>query len=598
MKSHSDAAVRKWVTGVLAGVYTPEPNEEIYEWAERTMRIPATENEEMAGMLWSSSTTPYVREVMRWAKRPGKGEFWIRKSSQVGFTMAILIVICWMIVHRPGNIAYALDSVDEARKLSRSRLQKWIEHNRLLEEIGEEADALNNLTYFFRGTTVYMLGAYSIGGWANKSIALFILDELDKHPYLEGEGTTVTLARERCKRPKNAKIIGFSTPGETDQITSEWKTGTCEEIRFPFPCCGHVQALKRENLVYSSKEFRDLAGALDLEKVERDAYFKCEFCATGRLIDSQKMPAMQTCTSVPTNLKARPKIRSLHLWDAYSPFRTFGSIALEAIAAEGNVTLLERLHRGTYGEQFARAGRSLKHQDILDCCAPGPGRDGHYVRGSIPFEPVLVCCAIDLQKDVQKGVKVAIDKKGNFYVLDWVTTLVLDDAIAWGYESVLGLDDIPHYVTTGVIDEGHRPMDVRRACLANLPTFWPIKGRSTSQVREIISTSFSFVDGEEICSYHIAEDQFKWQLLNMIVDRKKRLKKGDFVLHMPFDAADDENFIDEFCNEHPVKKTNALGKERWEWKTVGPNDFWDCVKYCMAIWAIMRPELVKQGMAA
>ncbi|RYD24949.1 MAG: hypothetical protein EOP87_25270, partial [Verrucomicrobiaceae bacterium] len=256
MKPPDMQQVMAWVTSVLAGTYMPEPDEEIYEWAERTMRIPATENEEMAGMLWSSNTTPYVRDLLRWVKRRGKGEFWIKKSSQVGFTMAVLIVICWFCVHRPGNIAYALDSVEEARKLSRTRLMKWIEENKLLAEMGEDEDALNNLTYFFKGTTVYMLGAYSSGAWANKSIALFILDELDKHPYQEGEGTTVTLARERCKRPKNAKIIGFSTPGDTDQITTEWKTGTQEEIRFPFPCCGYVQALKREHLVYSTKEFK------------------------------------------------------------------------------------------------------------------------------------------------------------------------------------------------------------------------------------------------------------------------------------------------------------------------------------------------------
>ena len=146
MKPPNTAAIRAWVAGAPAGIYTPEPNEEIYEWAERTMRIPGTENEEMAGMLWTSATTPYVRDLMKWAKRPGKGEFWIKKSSQVGFTMAVLLIICWMVVHRPGNIAYALDSIDEARKLSRTRLQKWIEENRLLEEIGEEADALNNLT--------------------------------------------------------------------------------------------------------------------------------------------------------------------------------------------------------------------------------------------------------------------------------------------------------------------------------------------------------------------------------------------------------------------------------------------------------------------
>lgn len=581
------AHVRAWVAGVLAGIYAPEPDEEIWEWAERTLRIPSTENEELAGTYWSSSLTPYVREVMEWARRPGKGEFWICKSSQVGFTMAVLIIICWMMVHRPGNVAYAIDSIHEARKISKTRLKRWIEDNRLLDALSEENDALENLTYYLRGMTVYMLGAFSKGGWANKSITLFILDELDKHPYIEGEGTTVTLARERCKRPKNAKIIGFSTPGETDQITKECKRGTLEEIRIPFPCCGHKQALKWEAFTFGTKEFRDLAGEYDLEKVRTSTYFKCELCG-GRLEDRQKRAAMQDYESVPTNPKAMPGVRSLHLWDAYSPFVTFGELALEWIACQGDETLIERYLRGRRGMQYERTGRNIKHADILACRGP-------YKRGTIHFEPILVCMAIDLQGDVQKAVKLAFDASGNCHVVDWFVSLVLSEAVEWGYEPIEGPSG-PLYVRTGLIDEGHRAHEVRRMCLQHLPTFWPVKGRGSLQVREVIGTSYPWVDGEEICCYHIAEDQYKWQLLTRIVDRDRRRRRGDSLFFVPQDADDDDDFVAELTHERPVKKKNALGREVWVWEKTGPNDFWDCVKYGLAIWDILAPELLPRGM--
>lgn len=580
-------AIREWVGGVLRGIYAPEPDEEIWEWAERTLRIPATENEEMAGMLWSSAYTPYVRELMKWVRRPGKGEFWIKKSSQVGFTMAVLIVICWMIVHRPGNVAYAIDSVHEARNISKTRLRKWIELNNLLDSIGEDADAMSNLTYFFRGMTVYMMGAFSKGGWANKSIVLFILDELDKHPYIEGEGTTVELARERCKRPKNAKIIGFSTPGEGDQITTEHEKGTCEEIRIPFPCCGHMQALKWETFVFGTKEFRDLADGYCREKVEHGAYFKCELCG-GRLPDSAKSAAMQRYQSVATNEKASGRVRSLHVWDAYSPFVTFGQLALEWIDAQGDVTMLERFMRGRRGEKYEKSGRILKHADILAC-------RGAYRRGTVPFVPILLCQAIDIQGDVQKAVKIAVDEKGNLFVVDWFVSLVLSEAVDWAYDPVTGPDDQPLLVTDGFIDEGHRTMDVRRICLENLPLFWPVKGRGGVQVRELIGTSFQWVEGEELCTYHIADDQFKWQLLNLISEREKRARRGEPGLFFPIDVDEDDEFIEELCSERPVKKKNKLGREKWEWEKTGPNDFWDCVKYCLCLWTVKRPVLVREG---
>ena len=431
--------VREWVAGVLAGIYSPSPNEEIWEWAGRTLRIPSTENEEMAGMFWNVEKTPYVKEFMRWVKMPGKGEFWIKKSSQVGITMALLIVICWMIVHRPGNVAYAIDSVPEARNISKTRLKKWIEMNNLLDEIGEDEDSMSNLTYFFKGMTVYMLGAYSKGGWANKSIVLFILDELDKHPYIEGEGTTVTLARERCKRPKNAKIIGFSTPGESNQITIEYEKGTCEELRIPFPCCGHFQALKKEALVFSSKEFKDLADGYDRSKVESDAYFKCELC-NGRLYDRDKMAVMGKYLAVPTNEKATGKVRSLHIWDAYSPFVSFGQIALEWIDAMGDVTLMERLYRGRFGEKYEKGGREMKQSDILGC-------RGRLPRGVIPNDTVLLFQTIDIQGDVQKTAKMAVDRAGNFYVVDWFISLVLSEAVEWAYVPVVDEDGNEHLVT-------------------------------------------------------------------------------------------------------------------------------------------------------
>jgi phage terminase large subunit GpA-like protein len=579
------AVVRAWVAGVLRGVYAPAPDEEVWEWAERTLRIPGAENEEMAGMFYSTAITPYVREVLRWARQPGKGEFWIKKSSQVGFTMALLVLICWMIVHRPGNVGYAIDSVDEARKISKIRLKRWILDNRLLDEVGGKEEDLSNLTYVLRGMTVYLMGSFSKGAWANKSIVLFILDELDKHTYIEGEGTTVTLARERCKRPKNAKIVGFSTPGDTDQITKEWKRGTQEEVRIPFPCCNHKQALKWGNLVFGTKEFKDLAGGYDLEKVRREAYFKCELCG-GRLLDGDKRKALLEYEAVATNPKAAPGIRSLHIWDAYSPFVSFGELACEWIEAQGDMTLVERFMRGRRGEQYERSGRELKADDILAM------RGGHK-RGTCPVVPVFLGQTIDIQGDVQKTVKFGVDEKGNIYVIDWKATLVLSEAMEWAYEPVVGPDGENLLVEAGFCDEGHRAHDVRRGCLDHCPVWWPVKGRGGIQVKQTVGTSEQWIDGEWILTYHVDDDGFKWDLLGMIRDNEKRKKTGAPRLIFPEDVDMDEDFVDELTNEVPERQKNKLGREIWKWKVKGPNDFWDCVKYALALWRVMAP--MKRG---
>jgi len=601
------AVIRTWVAGVLAGIYKPEPNEEIWEWAERTLRIPIQENKDFAGVLWSSNLTPYVRELMRWVKKPGKGEFWIRKSSQTGFTMAVLIIICWMVVHRPCPMAYAINSIEEAKKISKVRLQNWILYNNLLKEIGEEEDSLNNLTFFFKSATVYMLSASSLGDWQNKSIEIFFMDELDLHPHHEGQGTTVEMARERCKRPPNSKIIGFSTPGATDQITTEYKAGTMEEVRFPFPCCGHSQALKKENLVFSSREFRDLAGGYLLDEVEKNAYFKCEMCG-GKLRNHEKIAAMQACEYVPTNPKATRRVRSAHVWDAYSPFISFGDIALKWIRADGDGTLLERLYRGTFGEQFERSGATLKNADVL-ACRGSSNRDDptYYEKGTLPFRPLWFIQVTDVQGDVQKTAKIAFCPAGNLWVIDWKITTSLSDAFDWIDVPVPGPDGEMFYCEEGFCDEGHTTKRIREECLErtridSLAAIWPVKGVDVRQVAELVSTNYRWVGGEgseEILVYSIADRPFKRELIYMIKDRGKRAKKRRMLLYLPSDTDEDDAFVDELCNEHPfMKKNKVTGKEYEDWKKTGPNDFLDVVKYAIGMWTVKRALLRPQGIAA
>lgn len=614
--------VRAFLTGVLLGIYKPEPAEEIYEWAERCMRIPATENPEMAGMLWSSSLTPYVRELMRWVKRPGKGEFWIRKSSQTGFTMAVLIIMCWMIVHRPCPMGYAINSITEAKNISKIRLQNWIRLNGLLDEIGEDDDSLNNLTYYFRSATVYMLSGANTGDWQNKTLDLVFMDELDIHERHEGQGTTVDMARGRTKRSKNSKIIGFSTPGDTDQITTEYKNGTMEEVRFPFPCCGHPQPLKKENLVYSTKEFKDLAGGYLMEKVKSDAYFKCTLCG-GKLFDHQKRAAMQAVEYVPTNPKADPSIRSVHIWDAYSPFVTFGDIAVAWIKAEGNPELLEGLYRRNFGEPFERTGSILKHTDVIACKgkditkideATGQdiGEKTFYLRGTVPFIPVWLTQVTDVQGDIRKSMKLAFDERWNVWIIDWKVTLSLTEAFDWIDTPVIGPEGEPIYCDEGFCDEGHLAYEVRQECYArimmdSLRPIWPVKGvPSVDRVAELVSTNRRFISAtpgeEDILVYSIADRAFKWELFNMIKHRQKRQKSGKPILYIPSDsdeeAKEHDNIIDELSNEHPFKKKlKGSNREVEDWKKTGTNDYLDTTKYAIGMSTVKRGLLQRAGAA-
>ena len=605
--------VREWVGEVLAGAMQPEPDEEVWEWAERTLRFPAGgENEEMEGEPLSFAITPYVRELLEWSKRPGKGEFWIKKSAQTGFTLAVLVLICWMVRHRPGNVVYAINNVDEARKISKTRLRRWITENRLLERIGESDDDLSNLTYYLRGMTVYLIGAHSKGAWRNKRAVLFVLDELDAHPFVEGDGTTPALARQRCKAPKNTKIIGFSTPGENGLITKMHAQGTQEVIDVPCPHCGHYQALEWENFVFGTDEFRLLVGTgaqpgdeekgevsrdYDMAAVRAGAYFRCTSCA-GRIVEDHKREILQACVYRATNETAEGRIRSLHIWDAYSPFLTFGELAVSWIEVQGEAVEVDSWMRNCRGMEPARAGSDLAAEDVL-------GLRGPYRRGSCPVTPDWVSMTVDVQagRDEEVGflrwVKFGHTLKGDFYVLDWGKALP-------DMENLVDVADMPidcpggsRVVESGLIDDGHRSKDVRRFCYWQEPRFYPVKGGHLGynlkrHIDVKMDAQVQLPEGfAEIKLYQIDDDGCKWQARRFLRggagEDKGRREKERGRLWLPEDADSDEEFVDEFVNEAPQLEANRWGVSRWRWRVKGPNEALDCLKYALVLWAVTEP---------
>lgn len=499
--------------------------------------------------------------------------------------MACLILICWMIIHRSGNIIYAIDSEKQAKEVSKTRLKKWILLNGLLDQVNENPDDLSNLTYFLKGLTVYMVGSHSPGSWATKSCVLVILDEVDKQVFIEGEGWTTDLARERSKRPKNAKIIGFSTPGDSGQIGKEVELGTCEEIRIPFPCCGHKQALKWDNFQFGGKEFRDLAGDYDLGAVAAGAYFKCELCG-GKLSNDDKYQALLGYEFVPTNPKADPRIRSVKIWDAYSNFVTLGQLAVGWIKAQGDPTKIEAFMRGRRGEYFVNSGGQVSESELLDL------RMG-YKRGTCPnVDVILYGMAVDIQKDCLKATKAVFTPEGDMYVIDWRELVNYSEVIDFANEPLETMHG-PMVVLAGLIDEGNDKDDVRTFCLENHPRFFPVKGRGGEQVQALVAESPQWHEGEVVTTYHVDDRSFKWQLLyrmrRLTFSEKRREKIRQ--LRFPQNVDDDENFLDELTNEYPTREKNKYGKEVERWRTKGQNDWFDTLKYLLSEWSIMGAAL-------
>jgi phage terminase large subunit GpA-like protein len=578
--------VKEWVKACIRGHYQPTPREAIWEWAERTLKIPrGGENDEMAGQPWSSDYSPYTREVMDWFRTPGKAELFVVKSSQVGFTMAMLIVICWHIVHRPVNIGYCIDSREEAHKISKVRLKRWIKDNRLLDAVKEDEDDLANMTYFLRSMTVYLMGAYSEGAFRNKALTIGILDELDAHPPVDQQGTTADAMRSRLKRNKNAKLVGFSTPKlERDQTWQEYLTGTREKFFVPCPHCQHMQPLEWKRVRFSGKEFEDLAGERDLAVVEARTFYECEM---GCRIEHQSKFEMMKAGEWRATHQGMPGKRSMHISDLYSNFVTWGRMALEWHEAQANIEKLRAFMQQRLGEPFRQEAGTLKERDVL-------ALRQKYKRGTCPIVPVLVALLTDVQQSTMKWVKVAFTGSGDLYVIDWGETGTWAGIAEQLAEPVKGVDR-EYPVECGFVDEGdgNRSKEVR-TFTEEFDILFPVKGRGERQIKDLVWPSFSLLGDVEVLTYHVNDHVFKSELLfSRIQRREKKEAYGGGRLILPRDVSPE--FVAELLNERLEKQRNKYKLWEEKWVKTGNNDYLDCLKYALAMWTLMEPNLRAAG---
>ena len=588
MKARSE--IETWVFGCVAGIYQPLPKETVWGWAERTLKIPrGGENDEMAGQPWSSDLSPYVREVMDWFRLPGKLEMFVRKSSQVGLTMAVLIVICWHIVHRPVNVGYCIDSVDEARKISKTRLKRWIKENGILDGVNESEDDLANMTYFLRSMTVYLMGSYAEGAFRNKALTIGILDELDAHPPVDKQGTTSDNMRARLKRNKNSKLLGFSTPKEeTDQMTVEYEGGTQEMWFVPCPHCGHEQPFLLPQLRFRGAEFEDLTGEADMEAVRRGAYFECTSDAKCRIEHSEKYEMMKKGHLVARAKAKVPGKRSIQLNDFYSNFCTWGDLAVQYLEAETNLDKMRAFTQQRLGEPFRQEGGDLTEKDVLAC------RVREFKRGMCPIKPVLVAAITDTQQSTMKWAWIAFDRHANLYLVEWGETPsweVLGEKMSGEIPTVFG----PVAIEAGFVDEGdgNRMKEVREFTQSHDHIF-PVKGRGEGQIKELIWPSFSWLDGEEILTYQVNDPAYKNELVfGRILKGEARREYGKRQLILPSDV--DPELVKELMGERLTKVANKYKQWVKKWVKTGVNDYLDVVKYALAMWDLMEPAMRDAG---
>lgn len=551
---------------------------------------------------------PHTKFFQECLDNPAVTQVTVKKNSQGGFTQGVLNKIVRSVAVEPMNVLYVIDSLQEIKRIARTRLRPMLETCALTRQVIDEDDEaeLQTLTFYLRDMSIYFAGGGSIGAVANKPIAFGIVDEADKIPRMTGNHShVVEEVKSRFKTIEGFKLVVLSAPNEEiDITTTEFKKGTQHKFFVPCPHCGEFQELVPERVIFS--HCKNKAGEYDLARVKREAYYSCiragakeHPCPDGKIYDHHKRGMALRGQWRATNPNAEEGHISIESSDLFSlfPGAKLGLIALDIIESQNNPAVKKAKWSGRFGREWKTSRAILTHEDIL-------ALRGDYLVGTLPKDciPITLGIASDVQGDVRKWVRGAFNRHGDLFVTDYGASFVYEDLL-----TVMD-DPIPDprgggaewRAREGVIDEGFETTKVRSFCLRADHRFFPAKGRGNTQIRgSIVGFSEAGHDGGLLNVIHFNDDEFKRALYIDRIRDLSKIKNGVSKvprLWLPKDI--DSDFASELCSERLVPETNAWGFTKHKWEKTGTNDWGDAVKLLYVWWFVAGPEILAELAAA
>lgn len=497
--------VHATLAAALSKIYAPGHGLSCWDWAHANIILTPEESRDHHGP-YDGTLTIYIKRLMDFVNRSAddEKELIIRKSAQLGFTLAYLIVICYVAATAPTHILFAMDSAKEAKNIS-LRIQGLLKTNTALSGVftDEGEDDLQNLKLRLRGMDVHLSGSGSAGAFANKSVGLAILDELDKHVAAPGgHANTIDLARDRFKKVQQGKLIAGGTPasweGETNQ---NFLTGTREELHAPCPHCDTFQPFRWEQMKF--EHCKDAKGEWDYKRMIGETYLECTECKKP-IRDADKAKILPRSKWVAQNsgqddFKPFPGRVSIWVNDLYSqdPQTSWGRMAIKFVDAQKSPSKLLNFFNESLGLPQKEKKVELSKSDLFKLA-------GGYEHGCMPKEPAInpdtgnaaiVVCS-DVQATEKKWVKVGFTYSGEAFLIDYGRCLSYAELVAVADEPVFightrpsddeldtlrtdslaaGVDFFTllkqrfpgakyHVASVGMIDEGHDTFLVRDFC--------------------------------------------------------------------------------------------------------------------------------------
>ena len=314
----------------------------------------------------------------------------VMKAAQIGWTEILNNILAYFIDQDPAPVLMIQPTLEMAAAWSKDRFAPMVRDTPALT--GKVADSKardsgNTILHkTFPGGHVTMAGANSPAGLASRPIRIVLADEVDRYPASAGaEGDPVSLAKRRMATFWNRKLLMGSTPTVKGVSRIEAAFDGSDQRRYWVPCphCEEAQTLK-------------WAGVKWPEGKPEEAYYVCEHCGC-EITDADK-PEMLRAGEWIAEGEANG-IAGFHINELYSPWSTFGEIAVAFVAAKPFPETLKTWINTALGEIWEEdEGEGIDDTSLF-------GRREDY-GPEIPEAGLVLTMGVDVQADrLEAGVE-------------------------------------------------------------------------------------------------------------------------------------------------------------------------------------------------
>lgn len=473
--------------------FRERPTQPVYEWAGQNVWL--SDKMSPQPRLYDISQTPWAKEWHQLPMMEGVREGWVLKCSRSSFTETGLNVIRWMPEHNPGNALFAINSKEEAKKVSKTRLTPSLVAS-AGAKLTDNPDDVSTHHISLINMDVVVSGSGAAGPFMQTWYRWIVLDELENHDDSTQETTTVDRARSRLVGVADGKIFGGSKPELAGGVIDlQFIRGSQKKWLVPCPHCRQRIELQFEYLRFGHCKERD---GWNLARVLNETYYQCQKCEQP-IYEHHKWETINDGVWSPTPDKdrrrppsgnavaAEPGVESYHISDLYSLWTdlTWGFLAKEWLVAfviEPNITKQKYFRTNHLGLPWEPHEMQVKEDSLLALVAgiteERHGRTvklgesyelayvDHRFHAVLPFhQPVWLTITGDKQEHCIKYWVQAWFADGQGFLIDIGQVKDYDAFIALFLREYRTAVQDPVYVGAGLIDCGEDKMDVLRCCL-------------------------------------------------------------------------------------------------------------------------------------